>query len=147
MNRGGPPQQVQQVLAEARAVAERERPAEMMNQEGQSHDTSAGKAGAPATPSPGAAGQQDRREPLSPAGAPPVGECRSCKAPVYWCVSGTGTRIPVDVEVRENGNIQLHWNGERILAVHLGGNAAAHPGPKRWPHHATCPDGKSWRRR
>jgi hypothetical protein len=142
------------VLAEARAVAGREEPRAnspedvgFVHQEGEHHAPGAGKAGTP-TPTPGAAGTQDRREPLSPAGAsPPVGECRSCRRPVYWCVTGTGAAMPVDVEPVANGNIQLHRNGERILAVYLTGDLTKVPGPRRVSHFATCKDAKNWRKR
>jgi hypothetical protein len=232
--RGGPPQQIREVLDQARAVAERTRPAELAgrgepapnspedvgylspagtehagtqrqdaaainaergpvydpppprevgeggnSQEGEPHAPGAEKVGA-TTSSPEAAGQQDRQEPLFPAvpmpaggpaghppasedgaGAPsaqcrrnsgalappPVGRCASCGASVHWAVTGTGASMPVDVAPRADGNLQLHWNGQRILAVYLTGDVAAVPGPRRISHFATCPHAKDWKRK
>jgi hypothetical protein len=166
--RGGPPQHVEQVLAQARAVAERERPAELAGREepapnspedvgfapmdertggdgGTPGSGQAGYGGHHPVNAPSAGAPHDRPSP-APA-APPIGRCRSCPAPVYWCVTGTGTPMPVDVEPVANGNIQLSWNGERILAVYLTGDLAAVPGPKRVSHFATCKDAKAWRKR
>lgn len=164
--RGGPPQQVQQVLAEARAVAERERPAELAGREaGEPRANSprdvgyvdlTGGSSAPGIVGPGNAPRAPGMAPEEAGGsgpahptlsAPPVGQCRSCGAPVYFAVTATGKAMPVDVSPREDGNIQLLWDGQRIAAVYLGGDLSKHPGPRRISHFATCKDAKAWRKR
>jgi len=75
---------------------------------------------------------------------PPTAKCRSCKAPVYWAVTGTGGAMPVNVEPSPDGNLSLRWNGRRILAVYVDANFA---GPRRKSHFASCPNAAEHRRR
>lgn len=75
---------------------------------------------------------------------PRVARCRSCKADVYWAVTGTGAAMPVNVEPHPDGNLSLRWNGVRVLAVYVDGNF---PGPRRMSHFATCSFASTHRRR
>lgn len=153
--RVGSPQQVSQILAEARAVAERERPAELAGREeaeprpnspedvgyidltgGSSAPGIVGPGNAPRAPgmAPEEAGGSGPAHPTP--SAPPVGECRSCGAPVYFAATATGAPMVVEVAPSQEGSLQLSWNGARILAVYLTGDLSKFPGPRRAPH--TC---------
>jgi hypothetical protein len=48
--------------------------------------------------------------------------CRSCGALIWWRVNPSGARQP------------FNWDASRLS-------------PTDVPHHATCPDGRAWRRR
>jgi len=172
MTRNGPPQHVSAILAIARRNAGVEAvpqldgacapPPDAFNQEGERHATGAGKAGAPPEP----AGET----PSSPAAAPspfaphtpadvahpvpahPPKICRSCGAEIMWSRSeSTGRAMPVDFAPSEKGSIAL-WDRRgsivsRVLTEQDLAEARAAGRPLRLPHHATCPQRKSWRRR
>jgi len=70
-----------------------------------------------------------------------ISECRSCGAPVYWAVTNTGRRMPVDSRPHPDGNLLLvEEKGELRVYVR------ANDGPRYRPHFATCPHSKEWRR-
>ena len=104
------PRQIGEVLEHARRVAEREEPRPN---------------------SPEDVGFIQREEPKGP----PVAKCRSCSEPVYWCVTGTGAAMPVNVAPTPTGNLSLRWNGERVLAVYVDEHFQ---GIRRVSHFATC---------
>ncbi len=132
------------------------------NQEGERHAPGAGKAGAPPEP----AGES----PSSPAAAPspfaphtpadvahpvpahPPKICRSCGAEIMWTKSETtGRSMPVDFAPSEKGNVAL-WDRRgsivsRVLTGQDLAEARAAGRPLRMPHHATCPQGKDWKRK
>jgi hypothetical protein len=71
--------------------------------------------------------------------------CRSCGAPILWRTTTGGKPIPVDAEPTTDGNLVEDADGR---LRHIAGPLEVEPGtPIYMPHHATCPDGKAWRRR
>lgn len=84
---------------------------------------------------------------------PKVQPCRSCGAPVRWVHSARGVWMPIDAEPCSNGNLELHEEGAAQMIV------ARVVGKGFWlerirrecqaylSHHATCPEGRQWRRK
>ena len=74
--------------------------------------------------------------------------CRSCGAPIIWSLSRHGSRIPVDPEPHEAGNILLRYDehtGQAHADVigrfeHVEGRALHRS------HFASCPQANAWRR-
>jgi len=83
-----------------------------------------------------------------------ITQCRSCKRAVIWAVTERGKRIPLDAEPNVKGNVVLSTlgapendspNGPTVYAKVVPPLFSA--GQVRYmPHHATCPQGESWRR-
>lgn len=68
---------------------------------------------------------------------PPVASCRSCWAPIIWATTGSGKKIPVDVEPSEGGNIVLS-PGPRPMATVVS-HGGREPGTTlHCSHFATC---------
>jgi hypothetical protein len=122
---------------------------------GEHHATGAEQAGPPPQPAGG-----DPAPPAAPHHEPKL--CSSCSAPILWAATldHEGNRIrrddgkgwksmPVDFQPSLEGNVQVfHREGEGIVARVFKNAAAAPPGARlRTSHHATCPQGKQWRRR
>lgn len=82
---------------------------------------------------------------------PPIEQaaCRSCGAPIYWAITRTGARMPVDAAPVADGNVLLalrRSTGE-IRAHVLRKHEEPDEGRNRYTaHHATCPDGPRWRK-
>lgn len=78
-----------------------------------------------------------------------VRSCRSCGAPVIWAVTTSLSKMPVDAEPVEDGNVALmapRHEGS-LRAIVLGPlDTLTHESPLRTSHFATCPQAKSWRR-
>lgn len=77
-----------------------------------------------------------------------MSECRSCHAPILWGTTRNGVNMPLDAEPSAAGNAILHDN--RIIDVLGPLEIMLHnrdEQPLRLPHHVTCPDGDTWRRR
>lgn len=77
-----------------------------------------------------------------------LARCRSCSAPIFWCVTVNGKRIPIDREPAEDGNVTIERQktGDLLATVH----AASFPpvGAKRWrSHFSSCPQAAQHRRR
>jgi len=84
--------------------------------------------------------------------------CRSCGAPVWWVLSTTGKRLPLDAEPSPAGTVMVHGGGEeeaapvgevltgdrltRARAMVERGDLALYVS-----HFATCPHADDWRRR
>lgn len=84
---------------------------------------------------------------------PKVAICRSCRAHIIWAVTARGVRIPLDAEPNPvKGNMVIELDAPEGI-----------DGPQTWrartadllldskqdrymPHHATCPQGRAWRR-
>jgi hypothetical protein len=75
---------------------------------------------------------------------PPLGECRSCGAGVYWALSASGKPMPINPRPTGAGNIVLHQDDDRWTAVV---RSSADPLARYVSHFATCPDAGRWRRR
>lgn len=68
-----------------------------------------------------------------------VAACRSCGAPIIWCLSGNGKTMPVDAVPTGEGNV-------RILADEKTVRAIVGPGGNRLSHFATCPNAAQHRK-
>lgn len=82
-------------------------------------------------------------------------KCRSCGAPIEWAITEADKRMPLNIGMDENGPVvekaaqsEIQDGHEtRVLRVRAfmplldGGQAL-----RRMPHHATCPQGKEWKR-
>lgn len=76
--------------------------------------------------------------------------CRSCRAPVRWCVTEHGKSMPVDFAPTRTGNLILRDEGTRTVAV------VVHPlletreeraRPHFLSHFVTCPNAAQHRRK
>jgi hypothetical protein len=73
-----------------------------------------------------------------------VQRCRSCGAPIIWCVTASEKRMPLDAEPVADGNIVL--DGEKALYLGPAGQRALAADVKRYKSHfATCPNAKTHR--
>lgn len=77
--------------------------------------------------------------------------CRSCKAPVRWAVTDSGTAIPLDAEPVDGGNIRLAGarvpGGTPRAVIVPDARRAEFAGELYVAHFATCPDAGQHRRR
>jgi hypothetical protein len=72
-----------------------------------------------------------------------IGHCHSCKARILWLLTeASRTPIPLDPEPKVGGSVELVDGLARVL-----GPAARGEKPLYVPHHATCAQGKQWRRK
>ena len=63
-------------------------------------------------------------------------ECRSCTAEVYWIVTASGKRMPVDCDVEGGYSPDAARANEGLV-----------PEGRGISHFATCPDASKWRHR
>lgn len=65
--------------------------------------------------------------------------CRTCNAEITWAMTSNGKLIPLDVDLYDNGNIELRDGIAHVVAE---------PGdrPRRRSHFASCPDAVAHRR-
>lgn len=74
--------------------------------------------------------------------------CKSCSAPVVWCITERGNDMPVDAAPAAGGNLaveprELGRPFARVVdAKHAFGRKDLHTS-----HFATCPHAGRWRRR
>jgi hypothetical protein len=75
-------------------------------------------------------------------------KCRSCHAPIFWVVMGTGRNMPLDDEATSNGNVRIGDDGTAgsVLAGDRLRDAQAVGEKLHLSHFVTCPDRKEWRR-
>jgi len=87
-------------------------------------------------------------KPLNPAAVNPQrGTCRSCRRPVLWVRTTAGRPMPLDPEPTEAGNVLLEGGVPRQLtAAEVAGLSDADERERYLPHHATCPQGRAWRK-
>jgi hypothetical protein len=74
--------------------------------------------------------------------------CRSCGAPIIWCVTESGRKMPVDFAPTPSGNVAIRpadggW--EAIVAGPLEPVDGC-TSIRRTSHFATCPDAQKHRR-
>lgn len=77
-----------------------------------------------------------------------IDHCRSCDADIIWAVTINDRPIPVDANPAPGGNLRLEPRGATMAprAVKLSPKLAF--GVKlRMPHHASCPQGREWKRK
>jgi hypothetical protein len=75
-----------------------------------------------------------------------VDACRSCSAPIVWCVSERGARAPMNAEPSPDGTFALREEGSVVIATFV---RSEHVGPGRplhTSHFAVCPDKARWRK-
>lgn len=69
--------------------------------------------------------------------------CRSCGASILWAVSAkTGKRMPLDGEPTATGTMAFNPQGHAEYVDPKGDD----PRPRFLSHHASCPQGASWKR-
>lgn len=71
--------------------------------------------------------------------------CRSCGAPVIWCLTANGKRMPLDAEPADDGDFVLAY-GDPPLASRAPGRSLFDE-DLFTSHFATCPDADQWRQR
>lgn len=82
----------------------------------------------------------------------PPAHCRSCDAGIRWSRTPAGKSIPLDWRPNRAGNVELR--GQHDAAFVLVGaelelarmKVDAGETELYMPHHATCPDGRLWKR-
>lgn len=80
--------------------------------------------------------------------------CRSCKAAVFFARTKKGKDIPLDATPDPKGNTAIieraDYAGNVVLHAVMRAVDVNQPTlgfePMYMPHHATCPQGKEWRR-
>jgi hypothetical protein len=73
-----------------------------------------------------------------------VVSCRSCDARIIWARTTGDRAMPVDADPVDGGNIELSWQGHRVVATVT--TAPTLFGPAlRTSHFMTCPDADKWR--
>lgn len=83
------------------------------------------------------------------------GKCRSCHQPILWAITPNGKNMPLDPVPDDKGSAvwarRYHPTGslvlERIDPIDQPTLAVTAGEVRYMPHHATCRDKDSWRRR
>ena len=79
-----------------------------------------------------------------------MSRCKSCDARIRWATTARGESIPLDAEPNPAGNVwldvELGEHNERIETARIADLLTPPDATRFMPHHATCPQGKSWRR-
>ncbi|MCF8610022.1 hypothetical protein L5G28_07585 [Gordonia sp. HY285] len=78
-------------------------------------------------------------------------QCRSCRAPIYWCVTDKGKPMPVDPHPdRVRGNVSIYPDGGTMRAVVVPKAKAAAMRAQNQnlhlAHFTTCPQGRTWKK-
>lgn len=84
-----------------------------------------------------------------------VPKCRSCGAPMAWVRTSAGKLMPVDAN--EDGSPRETPEGNVVITSPPGRSTPTvevlgpleqmvETRPRFMPHHATCPQGREWRR-
>lgn len=80
-----------------------------------------------------------------------MSRCRSCDAEVIWATSQTGKAMPLNAKPDPFGNVKVYGRPGAVSAVVLAGDALEETRrlgvPLYMPHHATCPQGRAWRKK
>lgn len=72
-------------------------------------------------------------------------DCRGCGAPMFFARTGTGSKIPLDVEPSSDGEYALEGDDTNPLAYKLPNDTAAtYTGEKYVSHFKTCPKASSF---
>jgi hypothetical protein len=85
--------------------------------------------------------------------APKTVKCRSCGAAIIWAITARGVRMPLDAEpnpVKGNQVIELDApegiDGPQTWRTRQADTLLDANQTRYMPHHATCPQGRGWRR-
>lgn len=80
------------------------------------------------------------------------GQCASCGAPIVWCATTRGNRMPVDPEPVADGNLLVDGTldvygrtHDRVLVLTSHDVPLGDP-PRYVSHFQSCPDAVGWRR-
>jgi hypothetical protein len=72
-------------------------------------------------------------------------KCRSCTRPMRWVTTIRGSKMPVDFDPHEDGNVVVHRDGRadvyQSTPTEIPGGATLH-----FSHFATCPNADQHRR-
>lgn len=68
--------------------------------------------------------------------------CRSCGAPIVWCVTPAGNRMPVDADPSPRGNLVLEGELARVVPA----PDLLDRRPRHTSHFATCPNADQHRK-
>jgi hypothetical protein len=72
--------------------------------------------------------------------------CRSCGAPIRWCLTTNGHKMPIDRELVADGEVILTTHRSEPLALVY--DPAIHgDAPRYRSHFKTCPHADEWRRK
>lgn len=79
-------------------------------------------------------------------------QCRSCRKPIYWCLTDKGKAMPVDpFPDHERGNVSIYPEAGKMRAVVVPkAKATAMRAANQnlhLPHFVTCPNAREWRNR
>ncbi len=84
---------------------------------------------------------------------PKVVKCRSCGAAIIWAITARGVRMPLDAmpdPAKGNQIIELDApegiDGPQTWRCRAASMLLDAGQDRYMPHHATCPDGRRWRR-
>lgn len=93
-------------------------------------------------------GLKSQRKTTKQAKEPPGPKCRSCGAPIAWCVTESDKRIPLDTEPVPDGNLVVVAQFGNAPGLALSYDPEKHDGGwARWKaHFATCPNADEHRR-
>lgn len=72
----------------------------------------------------------------------PTRPCRACGAPIYWGLTNSGRKIPLDPAPTPTGNLAFRDDG-RVVSDHGFPTTA----PRYVSHFVTCPRADEFRRR
>lgn len=72
--------------------------------------------------------------------------CQSCSAEIFFALTRKGHRMPINKIPDPKGNVVVEPVGTSSFLAHVV-DMFTKPEAKRYmPHHATCPQGREWRR-
>lgn len=74
-----------------------------------------------------------------------MAKCSSCGADIFWSVTSTGKKIPIDSEPRKDGNIFI--SNESAVYITANSPESEATTPRYVSHFATCPQSKDWRKK
>lgn len=79
-----------------------------------------------------------------------MNRCRSCDAEIIWAATPAGKSMPLNAKPDPFGNVEVSGDTARPVATVLAGlflEDARSTGRELYmPHHATCPQGRDWRK-
>lgn len=68
----------------------------------------------------------------------PRDACPSCRAPIIWCVTNVGRKIPVDYAPHVQGNVSISRQPYGLLATVVSAKLAFGRKDLRLAHRASC---------
>jgi hypothetical protein len=72
-------------------------------------------------------------------------KCRSCGAPVVWCKTADGKRMPVDAGPTPDGNLIVFAASGEVRSV-AAADRPTFAGQLHKSHFASCPQAGKWRK-